>query len=156
VDDIADGLLRVLDTGRIGEAYLVAGDNRTFGEALEIAAHLGGRSLPNRHVSDRVIRALAPFGPIVGPAMGLRKNLHEVVRGIIGVTHYASSEKARRELGYAPRSHRGWPVGDVRALIRQIAFLCVGGEPSSISTRRVVGPCFYRSFEPVPRALPWS
>jgi len=44
-----------------------------------------------------------PIGPVVGKMMGFPPNLRELIRSSDGVTYWASDEKARRELGYAPR-----------------------------------------------------
>jgi nucleoside-diphosphate-sugar epimerase len=39
----------------------------------------------------------------VGRMMGVGPNLRESIRAADGVTYWATDEKARRELGYAPR-----------------------------------------------------
>ena len=44
-----------------------------------------------------------PIGPLVGKAMGFPPNLRELIRTSDGVTYWATDDKARRELGYAPR-----------------------------------------------------
>jgi len=45
----------------------------------------------------------APFGSVVGPLMGFPPNLRELIRTSDGVTSWVTDEKARRELGFAPR-----------------------------------------------------
>ena len=50
-----------------------------------------------------VIKAVAPLGPIIGPALGQGPNLHEIISAVDGVTYWAKDDKARRELGYSPR-----------------------------------------------------
>ena len=45
-----------------------------------------------------------PIGPLVGKAMGFPPNLAELIRSSEGVTYWASDAKARRDLGYSPRS----------------------------------------------------
>lgn len=102
VDDIVEGLVRTLASGRPGEEYVLGGERTTFGEAVALAARLGGKPTP-RAVSPYLLRALAPFGALGSRLTGLPANLGEVITSCDGVTHWASDEKARRELGYASR-----------------------------------------------------
>ena len=106
-DDVAAGILATLDLGRAGRAYMLAGEPVRMREALGIAARVGGRRLPRLRVPDRVLQSAAPFAArIPGPiALALRipENMHEVIRAAVGVTYWASSARARAELGFAPR-----------------------------------------------------
>jgi hypothetical protein len=47
-----------------------------------------------------LMKLAIPIGPLVGKAMGFPPNLGELIRTSDGVTLWASSEKAERELGY--------------------------------------------------------
>ncbi len=49
------------------------------------------------------MKVAIPIGPLVGKAMGFPPNLRELIRTSDGVTYWAKDDKARRELGYAPR-----------------------------------------------------
>lgn len=49
-----------------------------------------------------LIKAIAPLGPLIGPAMGFPPNLKETVQSD-GMTFFGSHQKATRELGYKPR-----------------------------------------------------
>ena len=77
---------------------MVAGDCIRFGEALRIAADAGGHTLPRIRLHDGFLRAMVPFGRLVG-----QRNAGEVVSSSAGVTYWASSQRAKDELGYAPR-----------------------------------------------------
>lgn len=103
VDDVAGGIVAALDRGRIGEAYIIAGENTRLLDAMRTAARLGGRSLPRLAVPAALVRvgSRAP-GPLAR-AVGLPENLGEVLRASQGVTYWASSAKAATELGYVPR-----------------------------------------------------
>ena len=98
VDDVAAGITAALARGEVGRSYVLAGDCIRFGEALRIAAEAGGRTLPRLRVPDGLLRAMAPFGRLVG-----QRNAGEVVSSSAGVTYWASSQRAKDELGYAPR-----------------------------------------------------
>jgi nucleoside-diphosphate-sugar epimerase len=50
-----------------------------------------------------LMKMAIPIGPVVGKMMGFPPNLRELIRTSDGVTYWATDEKARRELGYAPR-----------------------------------------------------
>ncbi len=103
VGDVAAGIVAALDRGRIGEAYVVAGENVRLIDALRIAARLGGRSLPRLQFPPGLVRFLARAPASLARAAGLPEDLGEVARAGIGVTYWASSAKAATELGYVPR-----------------------------------------------------
>ena len=98
VDDVAAGITSALARGEVGRSYVIAGDCIRFGEALGIAAEAGGHTLPRIRLHDGFLRAMVPFGRLVG-----QRNAGEVVSSSAGVTYWASSQRAMDELGYAPR-----------------------------------------------------
>jgi len=96
VSDVADGVVRLLDRGRAGQAYVLGGEIVRLRDAVRIAAALGGKPAPRFELSPRILRLAAR----------LRPDVAEVVRSADGVTFWATDAKARAELGYAPRSLR--------------------------------------------------
>lgn len=104
VDDVAAGVILALDKGRVGESYILSGENATVSELVAKAAALGGRSAPRLTVPSSVLKVVAPAGRVVGPVFGMPVNIRELVRASDGVTYYASHNKATRELDYRPRS----------------------------------------------------
>jgi nucleoside-diphosphate-sugar epimerase len=103
VDDVASGILLAHDKGRIGEAYVLGGEIATMGELVERVAELSGRKAPKRELPPTLMKLAIPVGPLVGRMLGFPPNLSELIRTSDGVTYWATDEKARRELGYAPR-----------------------------------------------------
>ncbi len=101
-DDVAAGILLALDAGVPGESYVLAGEPTRVRELVARLAGLAGRK-PPRTVPTVLLRALAPAGPLVGPALGFPPNLRELVRSSDGVTFWASGDKARRDLGWTSR-----------------------------------------------------
>jgi nucleoside-diphosphate-sugar epimerase len=97
VADVADGIVAALDRGASGESFVLAGPAVRLRDALEIVARLGGRRLPTR-IPTPVLRAMAPLGRALG-----QPNARELVEAAAGVTYWATADKARRELGFAPR-----------------------------------------------------
>ncbi len=111
VDDVAAGVLLALDKGRIGESYVIGADCATNRQLVETVADLSGKRAPKRAMPTAMIKAVAPFGRIAGPLMGYPPNMRELVTSADGVTFWASSDKAKRDLGYAPRPLRE-TIGD--------------------------------------------
>jgi len=98
VDDLAAGILAVLDSGGAGESYVLSGPRVRLGEAVALAASIGGHRAPRLRVPTRLLRAIAPVGRLIG-----RQNVRELVSASAGVTYWASSDKAERELGWRAR-----------------------------------------------------
>jgi len=103
VDDVADGIMLAYDKGRPGESYVLGGEMTTQGELIDKAAAIGGKKPPRMKVPPVLLKAMIPVGRWVGPPMGLPPNFREMISAAHNVTYWAKDDKARRELGYAPR-----------------------------------------------------
>lgn len=103
VDDIADGILLAHDKGTVGESYVLSGEQTTIGELVDKVCELSGRKPPRFTMPSLMLKASAPLGPVIGPLMGFPPNLREMIKTSDGVTYWAKDDKARRELGFAPR-----------------------------------------------------
>jgi len=100
VEDVLEGHLSALEKGRLGERYLLAGENRTADELFRYVHELTGRKPPRFHIPYPVATALG-LGA-VGLAWLTRIPpliTHEVVEVFKHEWAY-SSAKAERELGY--------------------------------------------------------
>ncbi len=103
-DDIAAGIVLGLDKGRSGQAYVMGGDIETIRGVVATEARILGRRVPKVVIPAGLFKALHPIGKVVGPLFGAGPNLREVVTSADAVTYWASSEKAKTELGYESRS----------------------------------------------------
>jgi dihydroflavonol-4-reductase len=103
VEDLADGILAVHDQGKIGESYNLAGQQGTLGDLIDKTAALVGRKPPRMTLPPAAMKLAIPIGPLVGKAMGFPGNLGELIRTSDGVTFWMTDQKARSELGFAPR-----------------------------------------------------
>ncbi|MEA2459482.1 MAG: hypothetical protein QOC95_2454, partial [Thermoleophilaceae bacterium] len=103
VDDVADGILLAHDRGSVGESYVLGGEIATMRDLVQKTAELAGRTPPRRDLPSGVIKLAAPAGPLVGKMMGFPPNFRELISASDGVTYWAKDDKARSELGYAPR-----------------------------------------------------
>jgi dihydroflavonol-4-reductase len=106
VDDVAEGHLAAAEKGRIGERYILGGENMTLAEILAEVAQAVGRRPPWLRVPHRVL-----FPVAVGAELAARITGRDPFVTLDGVRMsrkkmYFSSEKASRELGYTPRPAR--------------------------------------------------
>jgi dihydroflavonol-4-reductase len=106
VDDVAAGELRAAEQGRIGERYILGGENMSLAEILGEVARAVGRRPPRLKVPYSIAFAAAAFGTAMANITG-----REPFTTLDGVRMsrkkmYFSSEKATRELGYQPRPAR--------------------------------------------------
>jgi nucleoside-diphosphate-sugar epimerase len=102
-DDVAEGILAALDKGRPGEAYVLTGDAVRVRDLAERVSSLAGKRGPIAAMPTWLIRAAAPLGGVLGPAMGFPPNFRELINTSAGVTFWARADKARAELGFTPR-----------------------------------------------------
>jgi nucleoside-diphosphate-sugar epimerase len=93
VEDVARGVVLVLDRGQVGQGYVLGGEIARVADAFAALARITGRDLPRL----RLPYALLQLGSVVRP--GLR----EVVSSSKGVTFWASDARAKSELGYSSR-----------------------------------------------------
>ncbi len=103
VEDVARGHLLAETKGRIGERYILGGENWSLEEILEAVAEICGRRTPRvripwifalvaGYVENFLIGTLLRREPFI-PLEGVRMSRYKM---------YISSEKARKELGYNP------------------------------------------------------
>ncbi|HYK91828.1 MAG TPA: hopanoid-associated sugar epimerase [Acidobacteriota bacterium] len=104
VEDVALGHLLAEKNGRIGERYILGGENWSLEEILETMARICGRRTPRVRIP---YLAAVIFGYLDNFVMGaiLRREPFIPLEGVRMARYkmYVSSEKARRELGYSPQ-----------------------------------------------------
>jgi nucleoside-diphosphate-sugar epimerase len=105
VDDTVEAHVLAMERGRTGESYIIAGPAHTLIEALELAGRVTGRPLPRLRAGPQTMRALAAIMGVVERFVPVPETLAaETLRVTAGVTYLGTSAKARRELGFSPRS----------------------------------------------------
>lgn len=102
-DDVVSGILLALEKGSVGESYVLAGEPTTMGSMIGTLAQVSGRKPPRGAAPSWLLKGLAPFGRVVGPMMGFPPNMKELISSSDGVTFWARSDKAQRELGWSYR-----------------------------------------------------
>jgi dihydroflavonol-4-reductase len=106
VDDVAEGHLAAAEKGRIGERYILGGENMPLAEILAEVAQAVGRRPPWLRVPHSML-----FPVAIGAELAARLTGRDPFVTLDGVRMsrkkmYFTSEKASHELGYAPRPAR--------------------------------------------------
>jgi nucleoside-diphosphate-sugar epimerase len=100
---VADGCILALEQGQIGESYVLGGEITNFRGLIDKVAQIEGKKPPKRAMPVGLMKVMAPVGPVVGKLMGTAPNMREMISASDGVTYWAKDDKAREQLGYAPR-----------------------------------------------------
>lgn len=105
VDDVAAGHLAALERGRIGERYILGGDDVTLAAMLATIATLVGRRPPRLRLPRAAVFPIAYAAEAMARLTG--REPFATVDGLRMAKYrmFFSSEKARRELGYTARPH---------------------------------------------------
>jgi dihydroflavonol-4-reductase len=105
VDDVAEGHMLALEKGRIGESYILGGQDVTLREMLGVIAPLVGRRPPQLQIPRAPLYPLAYLAEAVARLSG--KEPFITVDGLKMSKHkmFFSSAKAERELGYRARPY---------------------------------------------------
>ena len=106
VDDVAQGHLLALDKGRIGENYILGGEDVTLQTMLADIAALSGRRAPKIKLPRAPLFPLAWGAEAVARVTGKEPMLTADALRMSRYRMFFSSQKARRELGYQARPYR--------------------------------------------------
>ncbi len=108
VDDVATGHVQAFERGTIGERYVLGGEDMMLREFLAEIASLVGRRPPRIRLPRGVV---LPMAYIAELAARMRRSSREPLLTVDGLKMsktlmFFSSDKAKQELGYAPRPAR--------------------------------------------------
>ena len=105
VDDIARGHILAMEQGVVGESYIIAGPTHTLVEALHVAENITGIPAPRNIASPAMMKAMAGVMDVVEKVVPVPEAYSsEYLRVSAGATYIGSNARAKRELGYNPRS----------------------------------------------------
>jgi dihydroflavonol-4-reductase len=104
VDDVATGHLRALERGRIGERYILGGEDLTLREILVHISRLVGRKPPSIRLPHAVLLPLAVGAETFARLTGTEARATVESVRMARKHMYYSSDKAVRELGYSWRA----------------------------------------------------
>ena len=106
VDDVADGHLLAWRKGRVGETYILGGQDASLSEMLREIAALTGRKAPTVRLPLGPLQPLAELAELYGRVTGREPFLTKDALKMARHHMYFSSAKAARELGYAARPYQ--------------------------------------------------
>lgn len=121
VDDTAAAHLQAMESGRSGESYILAGPMHTFAEVFALAETLTGVPAPRLQPPGWLLVGLAYAMRMAGAVLPVPENYrYESLRVMAGATYAGNDAKARRELGWAPRSLADGLRPTFRACMREL------------------------------------
>jgi dihydroflavonol-4-reductase len=104
VDDVAEGHLLAFERGRLGERYVLGGDNLPLREVLATIARLVGRRPPGLRLPATAVMPVAVVAEVLA-RLGIGAEPFVTRDGLRMARKpmYFTSAKAERELGYRSR-----------------------------------------------------
>jgi dihydroflavonol-4-reductase len=106
VDDVADGHLLALEKGRIGEHYILGSEDVSLEVLLGQIARLVGRRPPRVRIPHQLAMGVAHASEAWSSLSGREPQVTLDSVRMARKAMYFSSDKAKQELGYRPRSSK--------------------------------------------------
>ena len=122
VDDVAHGHLLALDKGKIGENYILGGTDVALKDMLGDIAFLSGRRAPTIKLPRAPLYPLAWGAEAFARVTGKEPFLTVDALNMSRYRMFFSSEKAKRDLGYAARHYKEG-LNDALAWFRENGYL---------------------------------
>jgi dihydroflavonol-4-reductase len=122
VNDVAEGHLLAFEKGKIGERYILGGENLTLKELLTIVAELVGRRPPSIQIPHAVTIPIGYIAETWCRVFGGEPIATGDAARMARKKMFYSSDKAKRDLGYAPRPARE-AIADSLAWFKQNGYI---------------------------------
>jgi dihydroflavonol-4-reductase len=106
VDDVAAGHVLAMERGRIGERYILGGQDASLRQMLAVIAELTGRKAPTVRLPRLPLYPLAMAAEAVASITGREPFVTRDALKMAAHHMFFSSAKAERELGYHARPYR--------------------------------------------------
>ena len=120
VDDVAAGHLLALEKGKIGESYILGGEDVAFRTMVGVIAELSGHKAPTIALPRGPLFPLAYIAEAIARITGKEPFITADALKMAKYHMFFSSAKAERELGYRARPYRD-------ALVDALAWFKHGG-----------------------------
>jgi dihydroflavonol-4-reductase len=105
VDDVAEGHILALERGRIGQTYILGGQDVTLKDLLAVIAKFAGRQPPRLQVPRQPLFPLAYAAEAIARITGKEPFITADGLRMAKYRMFFSSAKAERELGYKSRAY---------------------------------------------------
>ena len=105
VDDVAKGHIQAFNKGKLGERYILGGENLTFKEILEMISNLCGHNPPKIQLPKKPLYPIGYLFEIFARLFNLKNPMLTVdMIRMAEKKMFFSSEKAKKELNYRCKS----------------------------------------------------
>ncbi|MBO1359311.1 NAD-dependent epimerase/dehydratase family protein [Acetobacter sacchari] len=122
VDDVAEGHALALERGVVGEKYILGGENYLLGDLFRMVSEIAGVKPPRISLRQEVIWPVAVVSEWLSRRFGVEPRVTREMLAMSRKKMFFSSDKAIRDLGYAPRPARE-AVADAVAWFREAGML---------------------------------
>jgi dihydroflavonol-4-reductase len=122
VDDVAEGHLLALDRGKIGQRYILGGQDATLAQMLAVIAELSNRKPPRINLPRGPLYPLAYAAEAFASLTGKEPFVTVDALNMSKYHMFFSSAKAERELGYTARPY-AQALRDALDWFRQAGYL---------------------------------
>jgi dihydroflavonol-4-reductase len=122
VDDVAEGHLLALDKGRVGERYILGGQDVTLRQMFADIAALAGRKPPTVELPRGPLYPLAYIFEAVAQVTGKEPQLTVDALNMAKRRMYFTSAKAEAELGYRARPYQE-AIADAMTWFREHGYI---------------------------------
>jgi hopanoid-associated sugar epimerase len=106
VDDVAEGHILALEKGRIGETYILGGEDVALRQMLAVIAELAGRKAPTINLPRAPLYPIAWIAEAIARVTGNEPFVTADALTMAKYHMFFSSAKAKAELGYTARPYR--------------------------------------------------
>lgn len=107
VDDVARGHLLAEQRGRVGERYILGGENLTIRQLFSLLATLTGRRQPSLEIGRRTLSVVGWGAELIARLQGKAPLVSRArAQSLVGRYGFYDGSKAQRELGYTARTTR--------------------------------------------------
>ncbi|CAN6321189.1 unnamed protein product [Urochloa humidicola] len=104
VDDVVSGHIAAMEKGRVGERYLLTGENASLVHIFNLAASITNTNPPKIHLPLWLVEIYGRISVLVARITGKPPLVSYPVVHYLRHQWAYSCDKAKRELGYCPRS----------------------------------------------------
>ena len=106
VRDVAGGLIQACENGRTGESYILSGEQITVRSLLDAIQEITGKHFPRVKIPTSLARFASIFTPFYYRLTKTEPRFTPYSLEVLASNSNICHAKARRELGYNPRSLR--------------------------------------------------
>ena len=117
VDDVAEGHALAFERGEVGERYILGGEDFSLKALFALVSEIAGVRAPRLQLSQRMLWPVAVAAEALARGFAIEPRVTREMLAMSRKKMFFASDKARRDLGYAPRPARD-AVADAVAWFR--------------------------------------